>query len=334
MAMLLKNLSETFGVSGCEHKVRQLIIGEIKDKVNDITVDTMGNIIAFKKGKIAGKTIAVCVNMDEVGLIISEITDKGYIKFKPVGDISSAKLVSKRVITEGGVKGVLGMKAIHLQTRAERDEVKKTKDLYIDIGAKDKEDAEKYVHLGEYMTFDTAYGDLGDNIKGKAMERAGLCAALTDTLSDNYPYDFYAVFTAQHEVGARGAMIAAHRINADVILSLGGMDTNDTYMAEGGGAKLNGGAVISYHDRGTIGERHLTDRLIALAKEKGIKIQPSAGYEKRSDGYAMQIRDTKIISAHLPCRYTASPVEIVSKGDIKAVGDIIKLYLNKIGEIL
>ncbi len=144
MAELLKKMSEINAVSGNENDIRNLIIAEIKDNVDDITVDTMGNVIAYKKGSDSGKKIAVAVNMDEPGFIISGVTEKGYLKFKAVGNIDPRKIISKKVVIGADkIKGVIGMKAIHLQTKSERENVVAASKLFIDIGAKDKEDAEK-----------------------------------------------------------------------------------------------------------------------------------------------------------------------------------------------
>ena len=334
MAELLKRLSESHGVSGAETAVRHLILFEIKDKADEITIDTMGNIIALKKGQARGKTIAVTANMDEAGLIISSVTDKGYIKFKSVGDIDARKLVSKKVITESGVKGVIGMKAIHLQTRDERQNVVKVKDLYIDIGAKDKEQAEKRVRLGEYVTFTTEFAQIDKNVKGKALERSGACYALINALSGDYPNDFYAIFTAQHEVGARGAKIAAHRVNADAILTVSAAETADMYGCDEGGMKLGEGVCVSYMDRAVIADKPLTDKFISLARENGIRAKAKVTRPYSSDGGAMQLTDTKVISAVIPCRYALSPVSIMSMGDIEETEKFIRLYLNKIGELI
>ena len=339
MAELLKRLSEAHAVSGCETAAREIILDEIKGITDDITVDTMGNIIAFKKGRESGKTIAKCkvfaitANMDEAGAIISGITDKGYIKFKSVGDIDPRKLVSKKIITESGVKGVIGMKAIHLQTREERENVVKVKDLYIDIGARDKEDAKKRVSLGEYVTFLTDFDDLGENVKGKALGRSGACTALINALKGDYPYDFYAIFTVQHEVGSRGALITAHRINADVLLTVSAAESGDMIGCSGG-MKLGEGVRVNLRDSRTIADRPLSDALLSLAKENGIRASARVTVPYFSDGGAAQITDTRVVSAVIPCRYALSPVSIMNKGDISETEKFIRLYLNKIGELI
>ena len=233
MAELLKKMSEINAVSGNENDIRNLIIAEIKDKVDDITIDTMGNVIAYKKGSDSGKKIAVAVNMDEPGFIISGVTEKGYLKFKAVGNIDPRKIISKRVVIGADkIKGVIGMKAIHLQTKSERENVVAVSKLFIDIGAKDKEDAEKYVKLGDYVTFDTEFMQIGSNVKGKALDRSGICTSLINAIGKEYKYDTYMCFLVQREVGARGAKIVSHRINADVILSVSSAETADMYGCE------------------------------------------------------------------------------------------------------
>ncbi|MBR4173304.1 MAG: M42 family peptidase, partial [Clostridia bacterium] len=155
--MLLKELTNLSGVSGNEGAVHDFIINEISPYADSITVDSIGNVIALKKGA-SSKKIMLSAHMDEVGFIISEITDKGYLKFKTVGGIDTRTILAKRVkIGKNGVLGVIGMKAVHLQKKSEREETPEIKDLYIDIGAKNKDSAENLVSLGDYATFETEF---------------------------------------------------------------------------------------------------------------------------------------------------------------------------------
>lgn len=212
MVELLKKLSQANGVSGDETTVRDIIIDEIKNHVDDINIDSMGNIIALKRGDDSSKTIAVTANMDEPGFIVSDITDSGYIKFKAVGEIDPRKIISKKVVIgKDKVKGVIGMKAIHLQTKSERENVVKASKLFIDIGAVSKKEAKKCVSLGDYITFDTSFTEIEDRFKGKALDRSSVCTALINALKSKHQYDLCACFLAQHEVGARGADIVTHR---------------------------------------------------------------------------------------------------------------------------
>lgn len=329
-------LSEINGVSGNETAVRRYIIDELKAYTDDITVDSMGNIIALKRGKSSEKTLAVTANMDEIGFIISEITDKGYLKFKQVGNFDQRKIISKKVVVGAGVKGIIGMKAIHLQTRTERENTVEAKKLFIDIGAKDKEDAEKRVKIGDYGTFLTEAEIIGENVKGKALDRSGPCIALFDALKYDYPYDMYACFLTQREVGARGAKIVTHRINADAILTVSTADTIDMYGKAHSGARLGDGVIINYADKTVIADKILTGFMSDEAKKAGIAAQNKVLKPFASDAGAIQHNalPVKCLSAAIPCRYSHSPVSIMSLRDIESTTDYLKLFLNKIGEML
>lgn len=339
MAELLRILSETNSVSGNEKAVRNIIIDKIKNDVDEINVDAMGNVIALKKGKSGKKKLAVTVNIDEAGFIVSDITEKGYIRFKAVGNIDPRKIISKKVVIgDDKVKGIIGMKAIHLQTKSERENVVSVSKLFIDIGAKNKAVAEKMVTKGDYITFDTEFAVVGNNVKGKALDRSGVCVALVDALKNEFPYDVYVLFLVQHEVGARGAKIAAHRINPDVVLTVSSADTTDMFDCDdvNSGAVLDGGVVINYADKTVIADKQLTDYMVKCVEKAGIKHQIKVLKSDSSDGGVMQTSGdgTPCINAVIPCRYSHSPVSMMSMNDIESTTQYISLFLNKIGEMI
>ena len=260
------------------------------------------------------------------------------MKFKAVGNIDPRKIISKKVVIGADkIKGVIGMKAIHLQTRSERENVVAVSKLFIDIGAKDKEDAEKYVKLGDYVTFDTEFMQIGSNVKGKSLDRSGICTSLINAIEKKYKYDTYMCFLVQREVGARGAKIVSHRINADVILSVSSAETADMYGCESNaGAKLGDGAVVNFADRTIIADKEITEKMVKAAKKAKIKVQSQVLMTQTSDGGAMQSgADGAIcLSASVPCRYSHSPVSVMSLDDINSMTEYIRLFLNKIGEMV
>ena len=210
-------------------------------------------------------------------------------------------------------------------------------ELFIDIGAKDKEDAEKYVKLGDYVTFDTEFMQIGSNVKGKALDRSGICTSLINAVEKEYKYDTYMCFLVQREVGARGAKIVSHRINADVILSVSSAETADMYGCESNaGAKLGDGAVVNFADRTIIADKEITEKMVKAAKKAKIKVQSQVLMPQTSDGGAMQSgADGAIcLSASVPCRYSHSPVSVMSLDDINSMTEYIRLFLNKIGEMV
>ena len=336
--MLLKQLCEMDGVSGNEHGIGAFLKERVQAVADKITVDPMGNLIVFKKGKRHDKSIMVAAHMDEVGLIISNITEDGYLKFKTVGGIDTRVLISKRV-RMGQVKGVIGIKAIHLQSKAERDSVPKEKELYIDIGAASKAEAEKMIPLGTYAAFDTEYADFGDEkIKAKALDDRVGCMVLLRALEQPCEVDLYACFTVQEEVGLRGAQTAAHRVRPDLALVLESTTCSDVCGTEEKDfvTRLGGGVALSFMDRSTIVDKPYRQWIESLAKEANLPFQYKSTTMGGNDAGAIhQAREgVKTASLSVPCRYLHSPVGIVSKKDICAMEELTFLILKRIGEVI
>lgn len=336
--MLLKRLCDAFGVSGAEGEIRDIIIPEIKEYCDDLTVDTMGNIIAFKKGESSDKKVMLSAHMDEVGFIISGITDKGYLEFKKVGGIDTRVIISKNVLVgKNKIPGVIGMKAIHLQSKGEREEVPKVKSLFIDIGAKDKEDAEKHVELGDYVSFATKYADFGDGkIKAKAIDDRVGCYILTKLIKEPVKYDTYFCFTVQEEVGLRGAKVAAYRIKPDIALVIESTTCADVYNvpSQSEVTNLGKGVAISIMDRSTIVNRDYVSFLQKISD--GINVQYKKTTAGGNDAGAIHQTGTGVLTASLsvPCRYLHSPVGIASKDDILATEKLAKRFLERIDEVI
>ncbi len=337
--MLLEKLCNTDGVSGNEHKVRSLISQSIAEYADSVTTDTMGNLIAFKKGLKSTKKIMLCAHMDEVGFIITGFTDKGYLKFDTVGGIDTRVIISKRVRTEGGISGVIGIKAIHLQEPSERESVPKISSLFIDIGAASKEEAMKYVKLGEYAAFDTAYSDFGSTrIKAKAIDDRVGCYILTEAIKKQCEFDTYFVFNVQEEVGLRGSKISAYRINPDLCLVLEGTTCADVYKTEPYQqvTKCGGGGALSVMDRASVSNRELTAALYRYAKENNIPVQFKKTTAGGNDAGSIYISrgGVKTAALSVPCRYLHSPVGVASKLDIRACTDLASAFCENIGGIM
>ena len=178
MIELMKQLCALPGPSGCEDAVREFVLEKVKPFADEMKTDAIGNIMVFRKGKKAlERPVVLCAHMDEVGVIIKKITDDGMLKFGFVGGVDP-RVVIGRPVRFGDVQGVIGIKAVHLTTAAERRTMPKTKDLYIDIGAASKAAAEDKVSLGDYGVFDSAVVEFGDGlIKAKAIDDRVGCAA-------------------------------------------------------------------------------------------------------------------------------------------------------------
>ena len=337
--MLLKELTQLNGVSGDEGRVADFIVSHIRPFADDITIDSMGNVIAFKKGRATGgKTVLVSAHMDEVGLILSDITDKGFLKFKQVGGIDDSILLTQRVKVmsrDGEVPGVIGIKAVHLQSRAEREKVVPSDSMYIDIGAKDKKDAQKYVAKGDYIAFDSDYTEFGDGcIKAKALDDRVGCAVMIELMKNTYDNDIYFCFNVQEEVGLRGARVVAHRINADVAIVLEGTTASD---APHGDEHLyctvqGGGPVISIMDRSSYTDKQLGRFVADVARDNGIAYQHKRTVSGGNDAGAIQTcaSAVRVCSVSVPCRYIHSPVSTAKKCDIDAVYTLADKVLDRI----
>ena len=331
MIDILEKLSDSDGVSGNEDEVRDFIIHEIYPFADKIEVDALGNVIAFKKGEKSGKRIMLSAHMDEVGFIVTDITDSGYIKFDEVGGIDPRVLISKRVtIGKNKVRGVIALKAVHLQTKEERENAKKISDLSVDIGAKDKTDAERLVSVGDYISFDTKFSKMGKNAcKGKALDDRVGCAAIISAIKEKNKYDTWYCFTVQEEVGCRGSACAARKVKPDYALVIEGTTCSDVsgvspYLEV---TTLGGGAAFSIMDRGSYSDREYTDYLYESAKSAGIKVQYKRTTMGANDARSIQVSASgcRTAAVSVPVRYLHSPVSIISESDFEAVCSIAKM---------
>ena len=337
--MLLEKLSNAFGVSGNEDEIRKIITEEIKPYVKSIEVDRLGNLTAFKPGKRSDKKIMIAAHMDEVGFIITKITDKGYLRIKKVGGIDTRVILGKRVCLSNGVKGIVGVKAIHLLSDSELDSVPDISSLYIDIGASSKEDAEKCTFIGDYATFDTKYEAFGGSrVKGKAFDDRVGCFVLAELLKEEPEYDLYACFTVQEEVGLRGATVCAERIQPDAALVLECTSCADVHKVKPGFevTDCGGGVALSFMDGTTIVNEEYLKNLAEMAEKRGISYQLKRSTTGGNDAGRIHLAAGGVVtaSASVPCRYLHSPAGIVDMKDVEAMKSFASAYIKEIGGIM
>lgn len=278
MNELLKQLTEAVGVASAEKEVRLLIRDLIAGHVDEWHVDTMGNLIALKKG--SGEhdlRVLVDAHMDEVGLMVMEIDSSGMLKFEGVGGFDDRALLGK-VVQVGAKKvpGVIGARPIHLLKGGQHTSVVKRDAMRIDIGAKNKTLASKKVKVGDLAAFVTEYEELGPTAIGKAFDNRAGCAALIELLrADPYPFDLVAAFTVQEEVGLRGAQVAAYGAKPDAALILECTPAYDLPNKEdvSPNVALGHGPSIYVMDRGTIQDPRLVSHITLTAAENGIPFQ-------------------------------------------------------------
>lgn len=334
--MYLKELTEIPGVSGDETRVREFIFDKIKGLCDEIITDSIGNLICIKRGNGKNsKKVMVCAHMDEVGFIVSRITDDGFLKFKTVGGIDPRVLVSKKVqIGHGNIPGVIGAKAIHLQEKEEREQVPKIENLYIDIGAKEKSEAMKVVQVGDYCVFSTQYTEYGDDyVCAKALDDRLGCACMMELAGESFPCDLYLVFTVQEEVGLRGARVASERIEPDIAVVLEGTTCSDVYGTDRKDySTVSGnGAALSIIDRSTYYDKTLLMSLCETAKRHNIPVQFKQTATGGNDAGAIHLSSggVKTAAISVPARYIHSPSSVIKKSDYEAVKILVKMFLKE-----
>jgi putative aminopeptidase FrvX len=258
---VLEKLSNANGVTGREDEVRDLMKKYLKPYVDETREDKLGNILALKKGNKDAPTVMLAAHMDEVGLMVKNITKRGFLQFAKVGGIDDRILYAQRVIVhtdKAPLTGVIGAKPPHIQTEEERKKVVDADKLFIDVGAKDKKEAEKMgVHVGDVASFDTKFARIGkDVVVGKAFDDRVGCSMIVEVMRrlSKVNCNVYAVGTIQEEVGLRGATIAAFQIAPDIGIALEATVAGDIPgVGEGmAPAKVNEGPVLTVADAGLI----------------------------------------------------------------------------------
>ncbi len=330
----LRELCRLNGSSGDEAKVREYIMNNIHP--DDVSIDNLGSVIAFKRGKKTPKNrIMYAAHMDEVGFMITDIEESGFLQFGAVGGINPGVVIGRAVILESGAYGVIGTKAIHQQSSSERKSFPEIDDLYIDIGAGSAEEAEKLAPRGSYAYFDADFFGFGDGyVKGKALDDRAGCLALIDMINGEPEYDAWYVFTVQEEIGTRGAKAAVETVDPDLAIVL--ETTTACDIAGVSGAKkvceLGRGAVVSYMDRGTVYDRGLYALALEVAKENSIPVQTKTLIAGGNDSGAIHVGSggVRTCAVSVPCRYLHSPSCVFKMSDYYAVRALAEKMLSAV----
>jgi len=322
--MILRELSEARGVSGNEDEVRSILLDAVRDHVDEVEIDALGNLLTVKRG-IDDNPIRVMLaaHMDEIGLMVVDHDDQGMLKVRTVGGID-VRLLPGTLLEVGPdrVPGVIGIKPIHLTESEDMSKVTKIETLAVDIGAKDKSEAQKAAPLGTYATFATRYRELGPTVTGKAFDDRAGCAVLVELLSgDRFGCDLHGVFTVQEEVGLRGAQVAAYRVDPDCAFALEGTFADDIPKEKEASpsTELGKGPAITVMDRSFIADRRLVRLLTETAQELEIPHQVKQPGLGGTDAGAIHLAREGVPSATVavPARYIHSPVSLLSLEDFE-----------------
>ncbi len=328
MNKLIKKLVEVYGPSGFEDQVRELILAEVKPHADEVQVDPMGNLIALKKGDGTGLKVMIAAHMDEIGLMITHITEEGFARFTNIGGILPHTLLGGRVQFADGRIGV-----IHSDRIKDRSKVYGLDKHFIDVGAGSREDCP--VSVGDAVGFVRPFFANGKRLTAKSMDDRIGCVVAIEALKrlKKTPHDVYFVFSVQEEVGTRGAEAAANGIDPDVGISLDVTLTGDVPEANPMAVSLGKGAAIKVKDAGMIAHAGLVRLMRKRAEDAKISYQLEVLTGGTTDARPMQISNAGCAAGciSIPCRYVHSQSETVDADDVEnSVKLLVEILANKI----
>lgn len=314
MRELIRKLTGAFGPSGAEEQIREVICAEVEPLADEVRVDPLGSLIARKQGG-EGKRIILAAHMDEIGVMVTYVDEKGFARLTPIGGVRVLNCVGGRVAFADGTVGVIGVEG----KRKDPYAVPKFGQLYLDVGAASRDDCP--VGVGDPAVFVRPFAAQGTRFISKAMDDRIGCAILIETLRQlkDTPYDVYFVFSVQEEVGLRGARTSAYGIGPDLAIAVDVTTTGDTPESRPMAVELGKGPAIKIRDSGMIAHPAVRDLMIQQAKKAPIPYQLEVLERGTTDAAAMQLVRAGVPAGCLsiPCRYVHSPSEMVDEGDVE-----------------
>jgi endoglucanase len=326
---MLEELCNLCGISGYEKEVIEYIISKLDENSIAYEMDKLGNIIV-RQGENPDK-IALFAHLDEVGAIVRGITKDGHIKFAPVGGITDEILLSSLVLVgDNKVNGVIGNIPKHLKEKKD-DNPTKIEDLFIDIGAYSKENAQEFIKIGDPIYFNSKYVEFGDDqIKAKALDdRVGVAVILKMLLSKKY--SFTACFTTREEIGLVGAKIVTNHLKAKRALVLEVTTCCDMPKNTQPSTVLGQGVALSVLDSASVSNQAWNNDIVKIAKKNKIKMQYKLTTKGGNDAGAISYYNggVKTVVLSLPGRYIHSPVSVISKSDYEAMEKLVEKILEE-----
>ena len=322
MKDLLKALCSLDGTSGREDKVRDYIVSQLGNA--DCTVDALGNLTVNVRGRQRAKNkVMLCAHMDEVGVIATFLRPDGLVKFVTVGGVVSTALAGKAVRFENGTPGVIGLKPVHVCSPDEKLALPDKKDLCIDIGAANKDEAAALVAPGDTAVFVSEFTRMGEKVLSKAIDDRVGCAVMLDMIRKGVEYDAVFCFNVQEEVGLRGAKTAAFAAAPDYAIVLEGTTAADVADAkdEARVCVQGKGACVSMMDNATVYAPALFRKVLDIAAENGIPAQVKTAVAGGNDAGSVHVSraGVKTVTINVPVRYIHSPSSVCDLRDVAAV---------------
>jgi len=326
MKELLKKLVFCYGPAGNEEVIRECIKEEIKEYVDEMKVDVLGNLIAVKRG--GGKKVMLAAHMDQIGFMVTYIDDKGFIRFSRVGGIFVQNSINSKVVFKDGLVGVVSYES-------EIEDIKDVKldKMYIDIGAKSREETEKLVKIGDVAVYANGFSESNGRYIAQAMDDRAGCALLIETAKrlKSSPHEVYFVFTVQEELGVRGAKTSAYALDPHIGIAVDVTLTGDTPKSKPMAVKMGGGPAIKVKDVLVMAHPKVKELMITRACEAGVPYQMEILEAGGTDAGAIHLTRKGIPSGVLsiPARYVHSDCEMVDSQDME---NGVKLLLKILEE--
>jgi len=325
---MLKDILAAYGPSGHEAKVSAVLKKYVEPCCDEVYSDTLGNLIAVKKGT-SGKKVMLSAHMDQIGFIIVDIDKNGFLRIAGVGGILPPLSVAREIIFENGVRGVT-----YFETETTRDEkaVATLPNMYVDIGCSTKEEAEAKVQVGDVGVFAANFVDMGKRFASGAQDNRVCCAVIAEALQNlRSPHDIYAVFTVQEEVGLRGSGVAAYVIEPDLNINMDVTLTGDTPKAPAMSVEMGKGPAIKVMDSSVIVPACVRRFMEDCAKEAGIPVQREVLTRGGTDTAAVQKTRGGILAGciSIPSRYVHTPTEVTDMDDVQNAVLLLRAMLEK-----
>ncbi|MDD2234141.1 MAG: M42 family metallopeptidase [Desulfitobacteriaceae bacterium] len=325
---ILNKLTQLFGPPGTERVVAEYISTQLQPYSNQITIDTMGNLIVRRQG--TGKRIMVAAHMDQVGIIVTNIDKEGFLRFSILGSIPITALNKQRVMFRNGRIGVISIEKIEKLTDL------KLEKHYIDIGASSRKEAGQFVQIGDPAVFVGSYTECGSRLISKAFDdRIGCFVAIEAFKRLKTAHELVFVFTVQEEVGTRGAQTAAYALDPDLAIAVDVTVTGDTPKAHQMSVELGKGAAIKVFDRSMVTSPQVKRWMSNIAVKNKIPFQWEVLESGGTDSGAIHLTKGGIPSGviSIPTRYIHSPAEMVDKNDVEAAVNLLVALLESSAEL-
>jgi endoglucanase len=326
MKELIQKFVEITGPSGYEGDVRAAVAAEIAGLVDETRVDALGNLIARKGVKSpGGMRVMLSAHMDEIGVIVTHIDEKGFVRFTSIGGVRVTNCIGGRVLFLNGTRGVIYMEKMDTPTTLPAMD-----QLYIDVGARSR--SECPVKVGDIAAFDRPFIDLNGRLVSKAMDDRIAVAVLVQTLRElkSTPHELVFVFSTQEEVGLRGATTAGYEIDPDIGLAVDVTQAGDTPKGIRMEVALGNGPAVKVRDSGMLADPRIVRWMADTAEKAAIPFQYEVLEGGTTDARAIQLSRAGVPSGCLsiPTRYIHSPSEMVDLNDVELAVRLLVALLS------